>query len=308
MSDENGKWGKRDYRATVIVRAYGDPEMTDKCLQSIGNLDGVHLVLIDQEGLWDRWRALSDKPDSRIHWHAPLEATTVVRTHENVGAVRATNIGLQLAMLDTSPIIIVLDNDVEVPEGDTEWLDRWLAHFDDKDVAAAGAVSDRVSGLQCVESYQPRYTKDFKADDEQGVVGQIVTPWLISFACAYRKDALVRMPSPTTTLGTIRSWLRKEAGPGLDDYRYGHLWDERFSPGQWEDIDVSIRLTCPWALESRWKLVVAQDVYFHHRCHESFKKLGNFDELLVGNIKKGCEKWTLELVRLIGQAVVAQDS
>lgn len=300
MTDENGKWGKRDYRATIIVRAYGDPEVTDKCLRSLGDQHDVHLVLVDQEGsymnssLWDSsWK------------HHPF---TVVMTPENVGAVRATNIGLQLAMLDTSPIIIVLDNDVEVPEGDTEWLDRWLAHFDDEDVAAAGAVSDRVSGLQCVESNQPRYTKDFKADDEQGVAGQIVAPWLVSFACAYRKDALVRMPSPTTTLGTIRSWLRKESGPTLDDYRYAHLWDERFSPGQWEDIDVSIRLTCPWALEGRWKLVVAQDVYFHHRCHESFKKLGNFDELLVRNIKQGCEKWTSELVGTIGQTVVAQGS
>jgi len=295
-----GSWGQQDLKCTIVIPAYGDPEMTDRCLQSIGELAGVHLVLIDQEGTWDRWRALSGKPDSRIEGYAPLTNTTVVRTRENVGAVRATNIGFQLAMLDTSPFILRLDNDIEIPEGDKTWLDRWLAHFtEDPDVAAAGAVTDWVSGRQAVQQVHQRYTKDWQAqpvDGEQtgapgaGEAGPVTVPWLISFACMYRKDALIQMPSPNVTMGDI---VQKRA---CHIYHFAHLWDERFSPGQWEDIDLSIRLTTPWRVDSRWKLVVAQDVYLHHHCHQAFKAIGGFQELLERNIRKGCEKWTTGLV------------
>ena len=299
MSD-NGKGGQRDLKCTIIVRAYGDPETTDKCLQSLGivEVEGAHVILIDQEGAWSAWFEESYRryeAEGRRRWRRSM---TVVRTPENVGAVRATNQGLQVAMLDNSQFVLVLDNDVEIPDGDKTWLDRWLAHFDDENVAAVGAVTDRVSGAQNVQVVDRRYTRDWQSEGKQGVSGSIEVPWLISFACMYRKDALIQMPSPNVTMGDI---MQKRS---VHISHHAHLWDERFSPGQWEDIDVSIRLTAPWCADSTWKLVVAQDVYLHHKCHSAFEEIGGFNELLETNIRKGCEKWTPQLVANIGQAAV----
>lgn len=191
---------------------------------------------------------------------------TYVSLPFNHGSVRAINIGIQHAMLSTAPYILLLDNDTEIPSGDTGWLERWLKYFDDPKVGAAGAVSDYVSGMQYVENVPDRYTKAFEEGGKQHPKDPTEAPLLVSFAMMLRKEAV------------------KQCG----------LWDEQYEPGNYEDYDYSIRLR-----DAGWKLVVADSVWIHHKGSQTFGKMG-FQNLLDTNGRKFVNKWGVDKLRQMG--------
>jgi len=208
---------------------------------------------------------------------------------ENMGAVRATNAGLMLSMLNPSEFVLVLDDDTEIPKGDVEWLDRWLKHFDDPKVGAAGATTDYVAGAQNIEVCPETYDKAWKDEKTgaQGMEGPVFAPFLISFACMYRKSALKKMYAPSIGHEGIALAEKSEA-----PLARSFLWDERFEPGNSEDIDVSVRLRL-----AGYQLKIARDVYIHHKGSQTFKGVeGGFDALLEANRQKMVEKWGIEIL------------
>lgn len=287
-------------RVSIIIRAWGEQGLTYACLESlVENTTDIEeqaeIILVDQAGLRDWEDGLTGKRDEMHSW-----CDFLVITRENLGAVTATNLGLQIAMTRPSDLILILDNDTRIPDGDTGWLERWVHHFDDEKVGAAGATTDYVAAVQHIAKVPRSHTKAIEQDGRQKTwTGPYTVPWLISFACMYRKAALKSMPAP-------RFGTDELSQPGVilpdgtlnqekDDWQEAHLWDERFNPGNWEDIDVSIRLAT-----RGWKLVVARDVYIHHRGSVTFKK-GDFGGLLRVNKEKGVAKWgeaVLERLRI----------
>lgn len=181
--------------------------------------------------------------------------------------MRAINIGLQLSLLSPAPYILLMDNDTQIPEGDTNWLQRFIKYFDDPKVGAAGAVTEYVWGVQHVEKVTDRFQKDFKEDNgTEGKKDPTVQPLLASFAMMLRKEAV------------------EQVG----------LWDERFEPGMGEDYDYSIRLR-----KNGWKLVVADSVYIHHKGSQTFGKMG-FDDLLKTAYRKLNDKYGENTMRNMG--------
>jgi len=283
-SADQPKYGRREFPVTIIVRAYGDPELTAKCLNSIvANTDPslFHLVLVDQEDAVGK---------SGIE--TPVGMTWVV-TPENMGAVRATNLGLQVAMLDPSELILVMDNDTRLPDGDKDWLNRWLRHFDDPTVGAAGATTDYASGLQNIAVTPRTYTKEIQNANEGGpaYTAPLETDYLISFACMYRKAALRSCVPPwmgTTEIGLLKQGRIR---PSAKDAQDAYLWDEKnFTPGNSEDLDISIRISL-----AGYKLVVARDIYIEHVGSQAFKDMG-FSELIKRNMQRLIDKWGTELL------------
>lgn len=297
--DTNGEYGRRPHQVSVIVRAWiKDEEARDitlRCLSSLSR-DDLKIILVVNE-LYD-YEALVGL--------APLAAHCVV-SPENMGAVRATNIGLQLAMLDPSEFILVLDNDTRVPDGDTKWLDRWVAHFSDESVGAVGATSDYVAGLQNVANTPRTYTKAPKESVEggPGYEGPLTVDYLISFACMYRKTALRRAFPPWIGADEIEK-VRK-LDPAHRSVALGSLkpegyepityaWDERYEPGQCEDIDISLRISM-----AGYDLQVARDVYIHHEGSKSFGEQGKpLSPLIQENQKKMLEKWGPTILEAVG--------
>jgi len=282
-------------RVSIIVRAWGEQKLTNACLDSIEEYtpeDDYELILVDQES--------AGNSECGARW--PL-CDFVVCTKVNLGAVTATNLGLQIAMTRPSDLVLILDNDTRIPGGDTGWLERWIHHFDDEEIGAAGAVTDYVSGPQNISVTPRTHTKAVERDGKAVTqTGPIIVPWLISFACMYRKKALLSMPASRHGSQEIAGMVRGDGtlDQSVDDWQMAHLWDERFNPGNWEDIDVSVRM------ETRgWKLTVARDVYIHHRGSVTFNK-GDFQGLLAVNQEKGREKWgerileQLQIMRRVG--------
>ncbi len=75
------------------------------------------------------------------------------------------------------------------------------------------------------------------------------------------------------------------------------FFDERFSPGNFEDFDYSVRLR-----RAGWKLVVAESVWLHHQMHATLERL-DLPGLLETNRQKFVEKWGVDRLHAMGIAV-----
>ena len=117
---------KKPPRVSIIVRAFGEQALTYACLDSIceHTEEGEYeLILVDQAGLkeWGDDPVDLSRRSEMYDW-----CDFLVITQENLGAVTATNLGLQIAMTRPSDLVLILDNDTRIPDGDTGWLERWV--------------------------------------------------------------------------------------------------------------------------------------------------------------------------------------
>ncbi len=74
------------------------------------------------------------------------------------------------------------------------------------------------------------------------------------------------------------------------------LLDERYSPGNYEDFDYSLRLKA-----AGWRLRVAEGVWLHHDMHASHA-VDEFGEVLERNKKKLIDKWGGDVAQSVGVA------
>lgn len=164
---------RREYQVDIIVRAFGNLKLAEKCCNSIrANTPDVpyQLIFIDNGTPPDAWGAC---------YPIEHEEGTIVSLPFNHGSVRAINVGLSLALLSDAPYILLLDNDTCVPDGDQYWLERFIGYFDDPQVGAAGAVTDFCAGPQNIERLPDR----LEGQPPHETV-------LVSFALMLRKEAV----------------------------------------------------------------------------------------------------------------------
>ena len=252
----------------IIVRCYNNWKLTKRCLDSIfRNIPQVqfNLIVVDN-GSTDQ------TPRELLNYEC-----TVIRNPVNYGAVRATNQGLALSLLNPNPFLLILDNDTEIPDGDRTWLERFVAWFEDPEVGAVGATSNYTIGLQHITSSPCRFfdRKGTREVDYQGS-SKITVPFLISFAMMLRKEAV------------------KRCG----------FWDERYKIGNSEDIDYSINLR-----RNGYKLAIASDVYIHHGEEvadglrigsRTFTQITDFKRLVDRNHRILVAKWGVETLKEMG--------
>lgn len=237
---------RKEVDVDILIRGM-DLELAERCIESIReNTPGpsYHITYVDNASP----HKLAGE-DSRLDSFIGYGDMTVVSLPFNHGSVRAINIGLSLALRSKAPYILLLDNDTEIPAGDTGWLKRFTGYLEDPTVGAAGAVSGYVSGAQHTEALPPTYTKDWEDGERGGVKGPVEWPLLVSFAMLIRKEA----------------------------FRKVGFFDERFEPGNCEDYDYAFRLQ-----EAGYRTVVAQSVWVHHKGSQTFRQF-DFPALLNRN-------------------------
>lgn len=252
------------YAVDILVRGHENTALTYACLASIGrNTDpALYQVTYVDNG---------SAPASFSHLVKAFPAAQHVRLPFNHGSVRAINTGLLMALQSPSEFVLILDNDTEIPAGDSEWLERFIGYFDDETVGAAGAVTDYVAGLQQAEQAPDTYTKDWQEDGRGGVKSPPDVPVLVSFAMMLRKSAI------------------QEVG----------LFDEVFEPGMAEDYDYTIRMR-----RAGYKCVVAKSVWVHHVGSQTFGKMQpGFNALLQVAYEKLIDKWGEEALAEMGLEV-----
>jgi GT2 family glycosyltransferase len=217
------------------------------------------------------------RQDVLFHLMRNFPQANFIRLPFNHGSVRAINAGLALAMFSPAEFMLLLDNDTEIPAGDSTWLERFISYFDDPQVGAAGAVTNYVSGYQNVDACPDTFMRDWQdKENEQvgGVKGPVELPVLVSFAMMIRKSAFMACG----------------------------FFDELFDPGNHEDFDYTLRLR-----QAGYKCVIANSVWIHHRGSQTFKRF-DFEQLLEVNGRKLVDKWgveTLAEMGLVTQGVTA---
>lgn len=228
-------------RVSIIVRCKGHPELTTACLESIrANTEHPYEIILCDDG--SQW---GEQPAHLADYY--------VYSKESHGAVTATNNGLVIAADLPGDYVMVMDNDTEVPKGDSGWLGRMIAEMSEEpDTAAIGATSGSVSGAQHVLLCPQTYTGDF----DSGQKANPPVPAFVSFCVLLAKAAV------------------RQVGP----------WDEQYNPGNFEDTDYALQLRA-----RGYSIRVARSVYIHHRCHSTFgEKMG---ELMATNQQKFADKW-----------------
>lgn len=255
----------------ILLRSWNKLDLTANLIASIQrNTTGIEYQIICVDN------GSSELERKKHEWKYSKDVIHVALPF-NHGSVRGINVGLALAELSPAPYILLLDNDTAIPEGDCDWLERFIKYLDDPSVGAAGAVSSYVSGYQNVEAVPDRFTKDFQtiadgAVTEEGKKDSQAMPVLVSFAMLLRKEAVMQVG----------------------------LWDERYEPGNYEDFDYSLRLR-----EAGWKLVLADSVWIHHKGSQTFNVM-DFKELLAVNARKFVDKWGAEKLTEMGIRVKTQ--
>lgn len=252
---------RRDYEVDILVRGWENLELTRKCITSIKHnteQPSYQITYVDNSS--------NDIENLVAQYEGVIQFVLLPFNH---GSCRAINLGLALALFSSSKYILLLDNDTEIPQGDTGWLQRMVSYFEDEKVGAVGAVTDYVSGFQHVDKSLDIFQKTWKDDNGQGLDEPPEMPILVSFAMMLRKSAV------------------QEVG----------FFDESFEPGNCEDYDYTLRLR-----EAGYKCLVANSVWVHHHGSKTFQQF-NFQELLQTNMTKLIQKWGIPKLETMGLKV-----
>jgi len=230
---------------SIIIRGKNGHELTAKCIASImENTEvGTYRLIVVDDG-------------SEPAYSFPCDYA--VRAEVCKGAVTATNLGLGIALQQAdAPYILVLDNDTEVPFGDSTWLERFIAELEeDPKTGAVGATTNFAKGAQHALACPQTYTADWQDETRAGTKENPQVAEFVSFAVLMRRDAVARTG----------------------------FWDEQFNPGNYEDTDYAVQLRL-----AGWEIRVARSVYIHHRGHSTFST--DLERLLQVNGLKFVQKW-----------------
>ncbi len=218
---------------SIILVTYNSEETILDCLLSVdGNLRrNDEVIVVDNSS--------NDKTIQIIEIFVSFKSQfKFIKNQSNIGFSAGTNVGIKNS---SNPYVVLLNPDTIVTK---DWLDHLMAHFNDKDIAAVGPVSNYVAGKQKMEFYQkenfapgtPYYEVATKFYDWlKGC--SVETKLLIGFCVMIRRDVL--------------------NGVGL--------LDEELFLGN-DDLELSWRLRV-----NGFKLKVAVDTFIYHEGQKSFE-------------------------------------
>lgn len=138
------------------------------------------------------------------------------------------------------------------------------------------------------DTWLERLTQPMLEDSQIGAVGAVTD----NVAGYQKRDAAGEGFTYAPSLIGFCMLIRKTA------LRQVGLLDERFTPGNYDDFDYSIRLH-----RANWNMAVAESVWIHHAAHTSFKGLNaqeNFGALLEHNRKQLTDKWNAADLMRVG--------
>ncbi|WP_435922714.1 glycosyltransferase [Paenibacillus sp. DYY-L-2] len=236
-------------KTSIVILTYNKLEFTIQCIESIRRYT--------KQGTYELIVVDNCSSDGTQQWLKDQADVTSILNESNLGFPKGCNQGIEISSGDT---ILLLNNDTIVTEN---WLDN-LTHclYSDENIGAVSCVTNSCSYAQTVPvSYtgldeMHYFSKNFNQSDS--------TKWeerlkLVGF-CFLVKRAVI-----------------DQVG----------MLDERFTPGNYEDDDFSIRIR-----KAGYKLILCKDTFIHHYGSVSFgNNAATFRKLLNENAKKFEDKW-----------------
>lgn len=241
---------------SIIILTYNNLKYNKGVLESIKKntkKDTYEVIIVDNAST-----------DGTREWLQEQQGIKVILNDENIGFPKGCNIGITYANLEND--ILLLNNDIEVTHN---WLENLqiALHSDPKVGAVQGLDAHHFHGM-FNENGDPI---DFNADD---------TSEIHIFATQNNVSNSNRWKYVNFLAGycfLIKRHVLDQIG----------LLDERFSPGNFEDDDLSYR-----TLAAGYYLLRCHDCFIQHFGSKSFRNDEiSYWKLIDTNAKKFIEKW-----------------
>lgn len=257
-------------KTSFIILSYNLLDYTRNCIESIRENSpesAREIVIVDNAS-----------EDGSVEWLKQQKDIILRANTENSGFPKGCNEGVEVASKEND--IFLFNNDTYLPPNALFWLRMGL--YEDESHGAVGSVSNYVSNLQQVMPSNSTTESMIQFAESNNIPSKYPYEekiYLVGFALLIRRDVYDKV---------------------------GDL-DERFSPGNYEDIDYGVRV-----LQAGYKNILCKNSFIIHYGHKSFSKnVNTFQDVLTVNAKKFKEKWGLncdyyfyprmELVNLIAE-------
>ena len=224
-------------KTSIIILSYNTLELMQLCIQSIHahTEAGTYEIIVVENA----------STDGSAEWLKAQEDLVYIYNDENRGFPGGCNQGLTAA---TGRDLLLLNSDTVVTK---DWLKNLrLALYSNARVGAVSCVTNYCSNSQQIEVPYERL-EDMQA-----------------FAARHNASNPALWRKRATLVGFCYLFKREVFD------KVGFL-DERFSPGNFEDDDYSLRI-----LQAGYDLLICQDTFIHHFGHGSFLKGGTEQEML----------------------------
>lgn len=235
---------------SIVMLTYNQLEYTKVCINSIRKYnsdDNCEIIIVDNHST-----------DGTVEWLKDQGDIKYILNNENRGFPAGCNQGIELSQKDND--IFLLNNDTVIMPNSIFNLRMGL--YSDENIGATGAISNSVSYYQQISQQY----EDFNGYMNFAISNNITNNnsydqrvKLVGFAMLIKRNVLDKVG----------------------------LLDERFTPGNYEDDDLSLRI-----IIEGYKLLLCKDSYIHHFGSVSFRENADrYNELLSRNSDKFMDKW-----------------
>ena len=217
------------HKTSIIILSYNTLELLQLCIESIRTYTeaGTYEIIVVENA----------SEDGSAAWLRAQKDLVCIYNEENQGFPKGCNQGLKIA---SGTELLLLNSDVIVTK---DWLENMRrALYSASSVGAVSCVTNSCSNRQQIE-VPYKTIEDMQA-----------------FAAGYNTSNPALWEKRTTLVGFCYLFKREVFE------KVGFL-DERFSPGNFEDDDYSLRI-----LQQGYDLLVCRDTFIHHFGHASFMK------------------------------------
>lgn len=254
-------------KAAIVIVSYNNAKLMKACVESIRkncSPEMYDLIVVDNAS-----------SDGIITWLREQKDIILVENQQNMGFPYACNQGIAVA--DPKDDIFLLNNDTIVPQDALFWLRMGL--YENAHIGATGSISNNVVNYQQVAEQFDTIEEWMEYAEEINVPMKHPyekKSWLVGFAMLLKRTALnavLRAEKQQTKLSV-------------------EVLDTRFSPGNFEDNDLSIRL-----LQQGYELLLCKNSFIFHYGGKSFgRSTAQYINLLFENQKKMEEKYGIDFV------------
>lgn len=235
-------------KTSIVILTYNQLNYTIQCIESIRQYtnSGTYEIIIVDNNSTDETR----------QWLSQQSDIITILNDSNLGFPKGCNQGIEVA---TGDYILLLNNDTVVTEN---WLNNMLYCINsDERFGAVSCITNNCSYAQTIPvSYNNLHE-------------------MHAFAAGHNVPDQSKWEQRLKLIGfcyLIKRSVVDEIG----------LLDERFTPGNYEDDDYSLRIR-----KAGYKLVLCKDTFIHHYGSVSFREDSSYSKLMKVNAKKFEEKW-----------------
>lgn len=238
-------------KAAIVILSYNLLDMTKDCIESIRATtpdSAREIIVIDNASA-----------DKSVDWLKRQTDIKLLCNSENKGFPAACNQGIELADKDSD--IFLLNNDTVMLDNALFWLRMGL--YESDEVGCAGSVTNHISNFQTIiEDGKTRqayldFAKRVNVPMEKPYLNKL---YLVGFSLLLKRTVLNQIG----------------------------LLDERFTPGNFEDNDICLRINL-----AGYRNVLCKNSFIIHWGSKSFgKEPHKFNNVLEINQTKFFEKWS----------------